>query len=390
MTIGIVLATPPGYSETFFTSKINGLKKNGFEVILFVQTPQKGFSLCKVSQSPRIFTNPVFQLFSSVYEFVRLIPHFKKVFHFFKEEKKEGTSIIHIYKKIYLNAHILKHKLDWLHFGFATQALGKEFVAQSIGAKMAVSFRGFDINVYPLKHPNCYDLLWQQVDKIHSISYYLLSKANQLGLPTLIPYQIIAPAVNMIQFPPEFNSHLQPPFSILTIARLNWIKGIDTAIDSMKLLDEKGINFTYTIIGSGTEKEKEQYHYQVIQLNLTHKINFIGKLSHQETIDYLKKADIYIQPSINEGFCNAVLEAQAMGKLCIATNTGGLTENIENNKTGWLIPKNNPEALANKIIEVVHLPNDKKQIISLQARERIKQHFTIKKQQEEFINFYND
>ncbi len=58
---------------------------------------------------------------------------------------------------------------------------------------------------------------------------------------------------------------------------------------------------------------------------------------------------IYVQPSLNEGFCNAVLEAQAMGKLTIASNVGGLPENIVDGKTGWLFENLSSESLAQQI-----------------------------------------
>ena len=389
MKIGIVLATPPGYSETFFTSKIKGLQKNGMEVILFVREKNKNFTLCKQISAPKVYTNPVKQFISSLLVFASLLPHFKNLFRFIKLEKQSNIPFIQIYKKVYLNAHILKHKLDWLHFGFATQALGSELVAKAIGAKMAVSFRGFDINVYPLKYPNCYKAVWENVDKVHSISNYLLTEARQMGLSKSLPYQIITPAVdfNKIKKSSIYN---QQSITLVTIARLNWIKGLSTAIQAMKFLKDKKIDFQYYIIGSGTDKETERYKYQAYTLGLEKEVIFSGKLSHKETLQLLNIADLYVQPSFNEGFCNAVLEAQTLGKLCIVSNTGGLPENIENGKTGWLIPKYNPKALANKIIEIVHLPEDKKQEISNNAQKRVKKYFTIEQQEKKFVEFYNN
>ena len=43
MTIGLVLAATPNYSETFFINKIKGLQSNGFKVILFVRETRKRF-----------------------------------------------------------------------------------------------------------------------------------------------------------------------------------------------------------------------------------------------------------------------------------------------------------------------------------------------------------
>ena len=74
--------------------------------------------------------------------------------------------------------------------------------------------------------------------------------------------------------------------------------------------------------------------------------------------NYLEKSDIYLQYSIQEGFCNSVLEAQAMGLLSIVSDANGLTENIIHNYTGWVVPKMAPKLLAN-CIKKFYLPQTK-------------------------------
>ena len=68
----------------------------------------------------------------------------------------------------------------------------------------------------------------------------------------------------------------------------------------------------------------------------------------------------------------------------------GLPENIEDNKTGWLVPKNNPKALAEKIIEVLNLPTSKIEEISNNAKTRVREYFTIEQQQQKFVEFYKE
>ena len=110
-------------------------------------------------------------------------------------DKKDGKSLKKRLKFAILNQFFLKEKLDWLHFGFTTMALQSENIAKSIGAKMAVSCRGYDMDVYPQKYPSCYNLVWKNVDKIHVISKYMLHKAQENGYKTNKPYSIIYPAI---------------------------------------------------------------------------------------------------------------------------------------------------------------------------------------------------
>ena len=75
------------------------------------------------------------------------------------------------------------------------------------------------------------------------------------------------------------------------------------------------------------------------------KVSFKGKLAHMEVKKAMEQADIYLQYSLQEGFCNAVLEAQAMGLLCIVSDAEGLPENVLHGQTGWVVPKRQPALL---------------------------------------------
>lgn len=388
--IGIVLARPPGYSETFFRSKISGLQKSGFKVSLYCQENKENFELCPTYTSPRRFENIFLQLGNMFSVYLSLLGSGRKVINFIKLEKAEGTNAPDILKKIYLNAHILKSDVDWLHYGFTTLALKRESLAKAIGAKLAVSFRGFDLDVYPLKNPECYKQLWTKIDKVHSISRYLLEKGRSLGMPGQMSYRIIYPAVDISLFKGYERNYLKNgPLKIVTIARLHWIKGIDLLIDAAKRLKEQNFKFEWTIIGGGEQKEEERYRYHITEAGLVDVVKLIGKLTHTETLRFLKESDLYVQTSWSEGFCNAILEAQAIGVPPVAFNVGGISENIDDGKTGWLVKNVSSEGMASKILEVANLPVAELREVSIAAKDRINVKFNIEKQQVEYREFYS-
>jgi colanic acid/amylovoran biosynthesis glycosyltransferase len=387
MKIGIVLSNSPSYSETFFSSKIRGLQENGMEVRLYCQSKTNNFTLCPVILSSKISRNPLIQLWYFIREFTLLLPHLPAVIRYVKLERKERSGLLQILKKIYLNAHLLKSKLEWLHFGFATMALGSETVAKAIGAKMAVSIRGFDIAVYPIKNAGCYNTLWKYLDKIHTISNDLLVLAENHGLPETVPVVKITPAidVNLFQY---ISQNVGTPDTIvfMTTGRLHWKKGFVRTIKALAILKEQGLNFRYKIIGEGAEYERIAF--AAYQLDLKDDVQFLGKLPHEEVKKELESATIYLQYSIQEGFCNAVLEAQAMGKLCIVSNAEGLPENVLDGITGWVAPKYNPQVLSETIQKVLALNPEQKKLIAETAQMRVKEEFNIEKQQREFVEFY--
>lgn len=388
MKIGLVLAQPPGYSETFFNSKIRGLQAQGFEVTLFCQKNKRDFTACQVETFPATKRNPITLAFSFLTTYISLLLYLGRIIKWYRLEKP--SSFIKFLTRVYLNATLLKADLDWLHFGFGTMALGKESLAKVIGAKMAVSFRGFDINVYPKKYPNCYTKMWDYVDRVHSISNYLVKEAEDLGLHKNIPCHIITPAVELNQLQ-ELASVTKKNISklrLITIARLSWIKGLDFLIDTASYLKKQRVDFEWLIIGDGGNQERERYLYHTYEKNLMNELKFIGKKSHQETLTFLQSADMYVQTSYNEGFCNAVLEAQALGKPCLAFNVGGLPENILHGNTGWLVENFDTVQFAEKIIEVSQLSEQEKNKITSRAIARVKEEFHIEKQQRAFVNFY--
>lgn len=388
MKIGIVLSNTPSYSETFFNAKIDKLKENGFEVILFSKN-NKDYNKTKV-------VAPLKHTFIGLLQFFLIVlVNFSSLKKFYKLELLCRNSKKRAFKNTFLNAHMLQKKLDWIHFGYATIAMNRENVAQCINAKMSVSLRGYDINVYPLQHENCYELLWSRVDKVHSVSAYLLKKANSLGLAKATPAEIIHDAVakeyitskKSIQTTSKKES--ASDLQIVTIARLNWIKGVQYAIQAMSLLKKHINNFTYTVVGGGTKQELEYIIFLVKEFNLENHVILKGELSHTETLQCLQKADIYVQPSIGEGFCTSVVEAQAMGKVCIVTDAGGMPENVVHNQTGWVVPKMDAIALGNKIMEFYSTTSEVKKTMALSAIERVENNFTTEQQLEQFIKFYS-
>ncbi len=104
----------------------------------------------------------------------------------------------------------------------------------------------------------------------------------------------------------------------------------------------------------------------------------------------MNESDIYLQTSLQEGFCVSVLEAQAAGLLCVVSDVEGLKENVVDGSTGWIVNRRDPEAFANKIVEVINLSDDKRKEIALNARKRVETDFKIEDQKLKFVNFFTE
>lgn len=388
VTIGLVLTRTPRYSETFLINKIKGLINNGFNVILFTDKPSESKHEFREVVGYTLPTKHVLRfIMVMAVMIITMIRSPRRLYRFYKLERREGLDLTLLAKKVFISAHIFPYNIDCLHFCFATLGVNRENVGRAIGAKLSTSFRGYDIELYSLTRPGVYSLLWNRLDKVHTISDALYRKSRSLGLPESVPCEKIIPAIDASRFLHERSHRDSGDFvKILTVARLQWVKGLEVAIDAMAILKARGLNFRYTIVGDGVEKERLLFARS--QHGLEAEVIFAGQKDHAQVAQMMKDYDLYIQPSLQEGFCNAVIEAQASGLLCIVSDAGGLPENVLDKKTGWVVPRGSANALASAILKVTRMSYDEKERVSRAAIERVKREFTIEEQQSRFARFF--
>ena len=384
--IGILLPAIPGYSETFIKTKILGLIACGYNVSLFINNNKSTNIEIPLSVYTQVNTSKTFCLPFILLSIFITTP--LRICRFIKLERISGYNWVTVMKHVIINAHIINKYLDWIHFEFATMGINRENLAKAIGAKSAISFRGYDISLFPHKHKGCYKLLWNTIDKVHTISDDLYSNALNQGLSPQILMTKIRPAIEIEKFTMSEISDIHDPVRMLSVGRLVWKKGFEYALNALKLLKERNVNFEYRIIGEGNYRESIIYTIEKLELN--NEVSLIGAISHKEVKNNMEWADIYLQPSIQEGFCNAVLEAQSMGLLCIVTNAEGLSENVLHGKTGWVVKKRSAKSIFNKIMEILSMQFiERKQIIE-NATKRTRQEFDIKSQIDYWDDFYQE
>jgi glycosyltransferase involved in cell wall biosynthesis len=76
--------------------------------------------------------------------------------------------------------------------------------------------------------------------------------------------------------------------------------------------------------------------------------------------------------------------------LCIVSDAEGLSENVIDSRTGFVVPKRNPVLLCNKIIQVVGYTSKEKNLMVKESILRIKSLFSLNVQNQKFINFYEE
>lgn len=388
MKIGLIFTSFPSSSETFLLSKIHSLEQRGFNVLLF----GNGEMSChheKIIYHPKLGGNFIIRLIQVILVLLKLlIKQPFKSFKYLKLERSDGVLLIDSIKNLFLNSHIISTNLDWVHFCFCSTVIRRENVAKAIDAKMSLSLRGYDISIYPLKNRGCYTKVWKKLYKVHSISNDLLSTAKKYGLTSDIPAEIIHPAINVNYFSSEkyADKSFKNTLRFLTVSRLHWKKGLEYTLEALSMLKIDGYNFSYDIIGDGPELERLKFARN--QLNLNKNVKFIGYLKQKNIKKFYQNSDIYLQYSIQEGFCNSLLEAQSMSMICIGSDAEGLNENILNFETGYIVEKRNPYKLFQKIKYVLNQKNRDLDEMRKNAKQHVAKNFNLKEQSNHFKSFF--
>lgn len=275
-------------------------------------------------------------------------------------------------------------KPDIIHYEFGTLAKRLAFVKENIKAKLIVSFRGYDLNYVGLDKQDYYADVWRHADAFHFLGNDLKNRAVKRGYLVEKLEQFIPPAIDLSMFRPALKQP-EDKFTIVSVGRLNWKKGFEYGIRAVAGLKNSNILFEYIIVGDGPHMQALQF--TIAELGLEQNVVLLGKRSTKELVEILGKANVFLHPAISEGFCNAVIEAQAMGLPVIATDADGLSENIVNDETGFIVPKWDVHAMVEKL-EWCYFNKEKCIEMGKNGVKRVEQHFEQESQIKAFVDFY--
>lgn len=155
------------------------------------------------------------------------------------------------------------------------------------------------------------------------------------------------------------NKNINDAVRIVTIAELIKLKNIDKVLNALALLDKK-VSFTYTIIGSGPEKEKLE---QMVALKrLGQVVFFKDYVPHEKIADELYQYDILIMPSYFETFGRVYFEAMAMGIPVICAKKSGIYGLFEEMKEGISVNHQDIHEIVTALDCLIKAPEKRKEI----------------------------
>ena len=169
---------------------------------------------------------------------------------------------------------------------------------------------------------------------------------------------------------------------ILLPGRLTSWKGQEMFIESLNIFRSTNPEIDFMAIILGTDQGRTVFRKKlenlVQQHDLTKNIKFVDHCKKMPLAYYL--SDVVVSSSIEpEAFGRVSIEAQSMKKPIIASNIGGSNETIIDNKTGLLFESGNPQALSNKLKEIIKLDTLTLDLMGNEGRKNVLNRFNIEK-----------
>jgi glycosyltransferase involved in cell wall biosynthesis len=167
---------------------------------------------------------------------------------------------------------------------------------------------------------------------------------------------------------------IQPDIKLIAnIARYHPLKDHACFLSAARLIRDAESRVLFVMCGDGVTWENEDLVNKVDHLGLRDCVLLLGR---RRDINLIMAASaVLVSSSISEGFPNVIAEAMACNTICVATDVGDSRDIIGG--TGFVVPPSNPQALAEKVIDALHL-TDNPEMKMPAGRDRVAAKFSLR------------
>lgn len=301
--------------------------------------------------------------------------------------KRFGPYSLHLF---YIDAELIILNPAIIQYEYGYLALGRMHVREFLDCRIAVSFQGSDLNSTELDKPDYYRQVWEQADAVHLVGEDLWMRAQLRGCPVDKPHVVIPPGIDASFFLPVEKGKQETvgipsrPYRILGVGRLVWKKGYEYGLQAVKWLVDQGISCEYHIIGTGPYEDAVAF--TRIDLGLENVVKMLRSRSRAEVREELGWADVFFHAAVSEGYCIAVLEAQAMAVPVVCTDAGDI--GIVDGQTGFAVHRRDWRSMAEKLAVLASDPGLRYRM-GAAGRQRIMEKLQLENQISGFDRFYH-
>jgi len=369
-TLAYILKGYPRISETFISNEILLLEQLGFKMHLFpMRRPRENFCHDSVKQIqaavdylptellldlPRLIAPNILCSVRKPKEYRSAL---KLACRRFQRTRKTAT-FKHLFQGGYLaEKHLAKNPaIIHLHGHFAHSPTSVTMFAAHLAA-LPFSFTAHAKDIYTSNPDQLREKIAQAefVTTCTRHNQHYLEAINETGST---PVHCIYHGIDISLFNQTTTTkECQPPYQLLTVARMTEKKGLPTIYRALKILAEQEVPFKHYLIGDGDDRD--QILHLIKTLNLEDHCSWLGTRTHSEVIDYFRQSDLFVlgcevaKNGDRDGIPNVLVESLAMGVPAVSTNVSALPEILIEGKTGLTVEPGDSTAFAKAILNLL-------------------------------------
>lgn len=389
--IGYVLKVYPRFSETFIVTEILGREAAGEELEIFSLRPPADPrfhpELARVQAPVTYVARP--QKLSEGWPIIAaaqsVIPNFAHRFAALLPDLAECEAS-EVHQGIELATRVVERRITHLHAHFGSIAARTARIASALSG-VRFSFTAHAKDIYHELVDEA-ELVRLMQDAHHTVT---VSDFNHRYLSTLAPAATgrlhrIYNGLELSRFPYEEPVPVHTPFRIAAVGRLVEKKGFSLLIEAVRSLVQSGMRVDVRIAGGGALAA--ELAERIGLLGLEEHIQLLGPRTQSEVVELLRWADVFTAPCVigadgnADGLPTVLLEAMAMGVVCIGSDVTGIPEVLggtDGASTGLLVRAGNVEDLTMALQTVAADSFDRKGTARA-ARSLIEQRFDSRTQ----------
>lgn len=181
--------------------------------------------------------------------------------------------------------------------------------------------------------------------------------------------------VNLMQFPLVHDDYKNVRF--LMVARVLYDKGYTEFVEAARIVKEKYPQIQFDLLGPLATDSPMGVPTEVVKSDVASgAINYLGETNNVASFVALNGVVVVVS-SYHEGFNRSLMEACAMGRICITSNIPGCAEIVEDGYNGYLVQPKNSKELASAMIHVIESSEETRQRLAANSYKKAREYFDI-------------
>ena len=289
------------------------------------------------------------------------------------------------YFKILLQVIIslIRHNPKIVYLGINAKGIGfyKDFpiavLTKLFNKKLVLHYhnKGVQLKQHKLLDNILYRILFKNTKVI------LLSKRLYKDVSKYVKKEDVFICPNGIPVP-NFVEEISPKINgvpkLLFLSNLIESKGVFVLLEALKALNDNGIAFHCNFVGGEGDISLKQLNQKINDLNLQEYVTYLGKKYGDDKYEIFQSSDIFVFPTFyhNECFPLVLLEAMQFELPIISSNEGGIPDIVKDSETGFIVEKQKPKQLAEKIKWLIDHPEEVR-LMGEKGQKYFLEHYTL-------------